>query len=47
MAFVTPALIDAIAHSIDIPKLSAEAARALAPDVEYKLRELVQVVNGH
>ncbi len=40
--FVTSALIDAIAQSVDV-KLSTEAARALAPDVEYKLRELIQV----
>lgn len=43
MSFISPALIDAVAQSIDIPQLSGEAAKALAPDVEYRLRELVQV----
>ena len=42
-AFVNPGLVDLIAQSIDITKLSSEAAKALAPDVEYKLRELIQV----
>lgn len=42
-SFISPGIIDAIAHSLDIPKLSAEAAKALAPDVEYRLRELIQV----
>mmetsp|Transcript_40187 Transcript_40187/g.89167 ORF Transcript_40187/g.89167 Transcript_40187/m.89167 type:complete len:753 (+) Transcript_40187:85-2343(+) len=42
MSFIQPATIQAIAHSIDIPKLSDEAAKALAPDVEYRLREILQ-----
>jgi hypothetical protein len=40
---VSAAAIQAIAHSLDIPNLSEQAAKALAPDVEYKLRELIQV----
>ncbi len=40
---ITPGQVDAIAHSIDIPKLAPAAAKALAPDVEYRLRELIQV----
>lgn len=43
MSLITPATIQAIAHSIDIPQLSDEAAKALAPDVEYRLREVIQV----
>lgn len=42
-SFVTIDLLESIASSIEVPKLSSEAARALAPDVEYKLRELIQV----
>lgn len=43
MSFITPGTVQAIAHSLDIPLLSDEAAKALAPDVEYKLREVIQV----
>lgn len=46
MSFITPATMQAIAHSLDIPQLSDEAARALAPDVEYRLREVIQVSAG-
>jgi hypothetical protein len=40
---VSPAIVQAIGHSLDIPNVSEQAAKALAPDVEYKLRELIQV----
>jgi len=43
MSIIQPNSIKAIAHSVDIPKLSDEAAKTLAPDVEYRLREVVQV----
>jgi transcription initiation factor TFIID subunit 6 len=43
MSFIQPAAISAIAHSVDVPRLSDEAAKALAPDVEYRLREIIQV----
>lgn len=43
MSIIQPNSIKAIAHSVDIPKLSEEAAKTLAPDVEYRLREVVQV----
>lgn len=43
MSFITPGTVQAIAHSLDIPQLSDEAAKALAPDVEYRLREVIQV----
>lgn len=46
MSFITPASVQAIAHSIDIPNLSDEAAKALAPDVEYRMREIIQVRCG-
>ena len=41
--YIKPDTIQAIAHSVDIPKLTPEAAKALAPDVEYRMREVVQV----
>jgi hypothetical protein len=40
---VTPALIAAIAESIGISSLSDEAACVLAPDVEYRVRDILQV----
>jgi hypothetical protein len=43
MSIIHPNTIKAIAQSVDIPKLSDEAAKTLAPDVEYRLREVVQV----
>jgi transcription initiation factor TFIID subunit 6 len=43
MSFITPGTVQAIAHSLDIPQLSDDAAKALAPDVEYRLREVIQV----
>ncbi|KAL6753598.1 hypothetical protein V8C86DRAFT_3139841 [Haematococcus lacustris] len=42
MSYVSPGVIESIAHSLDIPHLSSAAAKALAPDVEYRLRELIQ-----
>ena len=42
MSFIQPATIQAIAHSLDVTRLSSEAASALAPDVEYRLREIIQ-----
>lgn len=38
-----PATLQVIADSVCIPKLSADAAKVLAPDVEYRLREIIQV----
>ena len=43
MSFIDPSAIQAIAHSVEVAKLSDEAARTLAPDVEYRLREVIQV----
>ena len=40
---LTPATVKAIAQSVDVTHLSEAAAKALAPDVEYRLREVVQV----
>lgn len=40
--FVQPASIKAIAETVDVTGLSEEAAKALAPDVEYRLREVIQ-----
>jgi histone H3/H4 len=42
MSFIHPETIQAIGQSIDIHNLLPEAARALAPDVEYRLREVIQ-----
>ena len=36
------ASVHAIAHSINITSLADEAAKALAPDVDYRLREIIQ-----
>ncbi|MEW5310601.1 MAG: hypothetical protein WDW38_002384 [Sanguina aurantia] len=41
MSVFTPVSIQAIAQSINV-KLADEAAKALAPDVEYRLREIIQ-----
>ncbi|KAG2437107.1 hypothetical protein HYH02_011363 [Chlamydomonas schloesseri] len=40
--FITPGSIRAIALSVDVTYLTEEAAKALAPDVEYRLREVIQ-----
>ncbi len=44
MSFVQPESLQVIADSVGIPKLSADAAKALAPDVEFRLREIIQVI---
>lgn len=41
--YVRPALITAIAESIGISDLSEEVSRVLAPDVEYRVRDILQV----
>ena len=43
MSFVQPSSIHAIAQSLEVGAISDEAAKALSPDVEYRLREIVQV----
>ena len=43
MSFVQPSTIHAIAQSLEVGAISDEAAKALSPDVEYRLREIVQV----
>ncbi|GLC67259.1 hypothetical protein PLESTF_000534400 [Pleodorina starrii] len=42
MSFIQPAAVKAIALSVDVTHLTEEAAKALAPDVEYRLREVIQ-----
>ena len=42
MSFVQASTVLAIAQSLDVGTVSEEAAKALAPDVEYRLRETVQ-----
>ncbi|GFR44075.1 hypothetical protein Agub_g5235 [Astrephomene gubernaculifera] len=42
MNLIQPAAIKAIALSVDVTHLTDEAAKALAPDVEYRLREVIQ-----
>ncbi|GIL82888.1 hypothetical protein Vretimale_8389 [Volvox reticuliferus] len=42
MSFITPAAVKAIALSVDVTRLTEDAAKALAPDVEYRLREIIQ-----
>lgn len=41
--FVQPALLQAIAESLGISRLEDDAAGVLAPDLEYILREVLQV----
>lgn len=43
MSIVQKETIEVIAQSIGINNLSPEVALALAPDVEYRIREIMQV----
>lgn len=43
MSIVPKETIEVIAQSIGINNLSQDAAEALAPDVEYRMREIMQV----
>lgn len=43
MSFLQPSVVQIIADSVGIPSLSEEAAKVLAPDAEYRVRELIQV----
>lgn len=43
MSFVQAPSLQALADSMGVPKLSDEAAKALAPDVEYRMRDIIQV----
>ena len=43
MSFVKTSTVHAIAQSLEVSSVNEEAAKALAPDVEYRLREIVQV----
>lgn len=43
MSIVPKETIEVSAQSIGINNLSPDAALALAPDVEYRLREIMQV----
>lgn len=45
MSAVPKEAIEVIAQSIGINNLSPDVALALAPDVEYRVREIMQV--GH
>ena len=44
MSIVAKETIEVIAQSIGINNLSADAALSLAPDVEYRMREIMQVL---
>lgn len=44
MSIVPKETIEVIAQSIGIANLSPDVALALAPDVEYRLREIMQVL---
>lgn len=46
MSFIDPNTIKVIGESINIPHVHDDAATALAPDVEYRLREVIQVRHG-
>lgn len=43
MSIVPKETIEVIAQSIGINNLSSDVALALAPDVEYRVREIMQV----
>jgi hypothetical protein len=43
MSIVPKETIEVIAQSVGIPSLGADVSAALAPDVEYRLREIMQV----
>jgi hypothetical protein len=43
MSIVPKETIEAIAQSVGISNLPADVSAALAPDAEYRLRELMQV----
>lgn len=45
MSIVQKETIEVIAQSIGINNLSPDVALALAPDVEYRVREIMQVKN--
>lgn len=42
MSIVPKETIEVIAQSIGISNLSSDVAQALSPDVEYRLREIMQ-----
>lgn len=42
MSFVQASSLQVLADSMGVPKLSDEAAKALAPDVEYRMRDIIQ-----
>lgn len=42
MSFVQPSNVHTIAESLGL-RVKGDAAQALAPDVEYRLREIIQV----
>ena len=46
MSFVAAERVQAIAHACDVPDLAPEAARALAPHVDVRLREIIQASPG-
>ena len=43
MSIVPKETIEVIAQSVGIPTIPADVSAALAPDVEYRLREIMQV----
>lgn len=47
MSVVPKEAIEVIAQSIGINSLSPDVALALAPDVEYRVREIMQVAPGY
>lgn len=47
MSLIAPDSLKAIAESVGIADFSDDAAKLLAPDVEYRLREIAQVSDVH
>lgn len=44
MGFVQPSTVHQLAESLAVPNLSEDAAKALAPHIDVRLREIVQVI---
>lgn len=45
MSCVQPEAILRIAESLDVPKVSTDAAKALAPHMDVRLKEIIQVAH--
>ena len=46
MSFVKPSTIQQLAESLAIQNITEDAAKALAPHIDVRLREIIQVVHA-